>query len=317
MGAVSMHRIRGGGVVLTKGAAITKTHAAALARAGISSLLAVKIEKMDLSEEVAARAIGHLFASRNIAAGPPVRGRVSLKARRDGLLEISEGLLLRLNRVHEGLGIAVLSNLSPVKKGQIVGTIKIVPFALPKLAVKKARAAVGKIPPLAIRPWQFREAVFILTESEETRKLTPKTIGAVRARLEHLGARLKAAIALPHREEEVVAALKALKLSARTLVFLMGASATSDRGDVLPKAIVRAGGKVERLGIPVDPGNLLFTGRLGKTPLIGLPGCARSLALNGFDWILERTLAGMKLTRDDFARLGLGGLLKDIPERPS
>lgn len=317
LGAVSMHRVRAGGVFIAKGALITKGDLAALKRAGIKTLLAAKVETTDLAEGAAAKAASALFASRDIRAEAPVRGRVNLKAARDGLLVVDEKTLIRLNLVHEGLAISVLPAFTPVMKGQLAGTIKVVPFALPKAALKKAKTASGKKPPLAIRPWRLKEAVLILTESEDTRKLTPKTIGAVRARLEHLGARLQTTVTLPHREDEVAAALKALKPKARTLVLVMGASATSDRNDVLPKAIAKAGGKIERLGIPVDPGNLLFTGRLGQSPVIGLPGCARSLSLNGFDWVMERTMAGLRLDKKDFARLGLGGLLKDIPERPT
>jgi molybdenum cofactor cytidylyltransferase len=316
VGAVSMHRVRAGGLTLQKGALITRAHLAALKKAGVTTLLAARLGRTDLAEAAAALAVGKLFASPAIRAEAPVRGRVNLKARRAGLLQVDEPALLRLNLVHEGLAVSVLAGPSPVKEGQLVGTIKIIPFALPKTALQKAKR-VAKKAPLAVVPFRYRDAVLVLTEREDTRKLTPKTVGAVRGRLEHLGARLKTTMTLPHREGEVAAALKALKPGANTVLLVMGASATSDRNDVLPKAIVKAGGRIERLGIPVDPGNLLFTGRLGRAPVIGLPGCARSLALNGFDWVLERMLAGIKMNAKDFARLGFGGLLKDIPERPS
>jgi molybdenum cofactor cytidylyltransferase len=67
--------------------------------------------------------------------------------------------------------------------------------------------------------------------------------------------------------------------------------------------------------MPVDPGNLLFFGELNGKPVIGLPGCARSPALNGADWVLERILCGVTVTPDDIAAMGVGGLLKDIPLR--
>jgi molybdenum cofactor cytidylyltransferase len=67
--------------------------------------------------------------------------------------------------------------------------------------------------------------------------------------------------------------------------------------------------------MPVDPGNLLFLGALGSRPVIGLPGCARSPALNGADWVLERLACGLTLTDDDIAAMGVGGLLKEIPQR--
>ena len=91
------------------------------------------------------------------------------------------------------------------------------------------------------------------------------------------------------------------------------------QGHALPgvaEALRRAGGMVRRFGMPVDPGNLLFVGRIGERPVIGLPGCARSPALNGADWVLERTACGLEPDADDIAAMGVGGLLKEIPIRP-
>ena len=48
-----------------------------------------------------------------------------------------------------------------------------------------------------------------------------------------------------------------------------------------------------RFGMPVDPGNLLLLGRLGGKPVLGLPGCARSPKVNGFDWVLQRLIADL------------------------
>jgi len=68
--------------------------------------------------------------------------------------------------------------------------------------------------------------------------------------------------------------------------------------------------------MPVDPGNLLLLGRVGRTPAIGLPGCARSPKINGFDWVLQRLCAGVTVTSADITTMGVGGLLKEIPTRP-
>ena len=97
---------------------------------------------------------------------------------------------------------------------------------------------------------------------------------------------------------------------------MFGASAVVDAGDVIPAAIEQAGGRVTRFGMPVDPGNLLVLGDLGGTPVIGAPGCARSPTENGFDWILNRLLAGLDVTSEDIAGLGVGGLLMEIVSRP-
>ena len=68
--------------------------------------------------------------------------------------------------------------------------------------------------------------------------------------------------------------------------------------------------------MPVDPGNLLLLARLGGRPVLGLPGCARSPKLNGFDWVLQRLAAGLEVAGRDIMRMGVGGLLMEIPTRP-
>src|SRR5205814_3315076 len=92
--------------------------------------------------------------------------------------------------------------------------------------------------------------------------------------------------------------------------------AITDRRDVIPAAIERTGGAVEHFGMPVDPGNLLLVGKLGRADVIGLPGCARSPKLNGFDFVLWRLAAGLPVERKEIAAMGVGGLLMEIPIRP-
>jgi molybdenum cofactor cytidylyltransferase len=99
-------------------------------------------------------------------------------------------------------------------------------------------------------------------------------------------------------------------------VLIFGASAIVDRGDVVPQGLVAAGGDIVHLGMPVDPGNLLLLGRAGDVPVIGVPSCARSPKLNGFDWVLARTLANLEVTPHDIMDMGAGGLLMEIPTRP-
>ena len=70
------------------------------------------------------------------------------------------------------------------------------------------------------------------------------------------------------------------------LIIVVGASAIVDRRDIIPKAIEINGGSIDRLGMPVDPGNLLLLGHIGKVQIIGAPGCARSSKFNGFDNVL-------------------------------
>src|SRR5262249_51212021 len=76
------------------------------------------------------------------------------------------------------------------------------------------------------------------------------------------------------------------------------------------------GGTIDAFGMPVDPGNLLLSARLGGATVIGLPGCARSPKLNGFDFVLWRIAAGLAVGRAQLAAMGVGRLLSESPTRP-
>jgi len=140
-----------------------------------------------------------------------------------------------------------------------------------------------------------------------------KGVASIRGRLEALGMVLSDVTVVPHEMQAIAQALGAVQSD---LALILTASATSDPYDVAPQALRAAGGVVTRFGMPVDPGNLLFLGALDETPVIGLPGCARAPALNGADWVLERVACGLEVTSADIAGMGVGGLLKEIPQRP-
>ena len=165
-----------------------------------------------------------------------------------------------------------------------------------------------------MRPVQIRSAGLILTEAPgQARDLGGKAEEAVRARLRRLAIELCDVVTVPHEEAAIATALAGLKGG---IALILTGAATSDSRDVAPEALRRAGGSVTRFGMPVDPGNLLFYGALGLRPVIGLPGCARSPALNGADWVLERIACGITPTDADIAAMAVGGLLKEIPIRP-
>jgi molybdenum cofactor cytidylyltransferase len=103
-------------------------------------------------------------------------------------------------------------------------------------------------------------------------------------------------------------------------VLISGIAATVDRADVVPAGIERAGGVIVHAGMPVDPGNLLLLAQLtradSRCAVVGIPTCARSPKLNGFDFVLRRLAAGLEVGAWDIMQMGVGGLLGEIPTRP-
>ena len=136
------------------------------------------------------------------------------------------------------------------------------------------------------------------------------------ARLAALGCTLVLETRCAHSIGELESHIRAALGHPIDLLLIHGASAILDRRDVIPAAIVAAGGRVDHFGMPVDPGNLLLLGHVGELAVLGLPGCARSPKVNGFDWVLERLVAGLPVGPAEIMRMGAGGLLAEIPSRP-
>jgi molybdenum cofactor cytidylyltransferase len=190
--------------------------------------------------------------------------------------------------------------------------VKIIAYGVPgAAAAEAARLGAGS---LRLRSAQYRSAGLVLTEfGAADARLRDKSIAAIETRLIQLGMTLAETRVTGHSTAEIGAALAGLQ---GEMALLLTASATSDPADVGPEGVRAAGGQITRFGMPVDPGNLLFLGEIGARPVIGLPGCARSPALNGADWVLERVACGLSVTGADIAAMGVGGLLKEIPSRP-
>jgi molybdenum cofactor cytidylyltransferase len=144
--------------------------------------------------------------------------------------------------------------------------------------------------------------------------LFDKATAVMNERLAAFGAPPVTDSRVAHDSIALTAAIKATKDA--DLVLVMGASAIADRHDVIPAAIEASGGTITRFGMPVDPGNLLVLGERNGNPIIGLPGCARSPKINGFDWVLQRVVADIPVGNTDIAAMGVGGLLGEIPSRP-
>jgi molybdenum cofactor cytidylyltransferase len=143
-----------------------------------------------------------------------------------------------------------------------------------------------------------------------------KTLRVTAERLAPAGAAIIAERRVPHDEKVLATSINELLALGAELVIVFGASAIADRRDVIPAAITGIGGAIEHFGMPVDPGNLLLIGNAKGVPVLGAPGCARSPVENGFDWVLMRLLAGLKVSRADLMGMGVGGLLMEIVTRP-
>ncbi|MCV6594563.1 MAG: molybdopterin-binding protein [Silicimonas sp.] len=311
-GAILAHSQSLAGGALKKGTLLDPAHIVRLRAAGVTEITVARLEPGDLTEDAAARSIGARLLGPDLRLAEAFTGRSNIVAETAGVLQVNAAAIAATNDVDEGITLATLPDLMRVAPGQLLATIKIIPYGVSARAVDGAIAALGN-GALALRPFQGGRAQLVMTRTPGFKdSLLTKGRQVVETRCQALNYALGDVQVTDHKEENVARALDA----EADLILILGASATSDRADVAPAAVTRAGGRIERFGMPVDPGNLIFLGTLGRARVVGLPGCARSPALNGVDWVLERLSARIPVDSDAIAAMGVGGLLKEMPGRP-
>ncbi len=317
-GAILAHSVKHGGGVFKKGRVLSAEDVAAIAGAGIGRVFAARLGPDDVPEDEAASAVAKVAGGGGTSAQAPFTGRANLHASVHGLALVDVARVRALNRLHESLTLATTASHAVVEKRQMVATVKVIPFAVPRDILATALGIIGNEPVIRVEAFRHGLVGLVITRLPQTKpSLTVKSEEAMRERIAALDGELGPVIVCDHAIAPVREAILKLKAQHCHPVLVFGASAIVDRGDVIPAALAAAGGEVVHLGMPVDPGNLMMYGRLEGVPVIGVPSCARSPKVNGFDWVLERVMAGVHVAAEDIMDMGAGGLLAEIPNRPT
>ena len=314
VGAILAHSITLPKGKLAKGRWLTEDDNAQLAALGMDDVIVAWLEADDIHEDEAATRLAQALVpdpeAQGLRLSKATTGRVNLIATGAGIAQINVAAVNALNAVHPMITLATVPAWHRCDPDTMVGTVKIISYGVPEEAITAAVEAAQSA--IHIRSPQYKTATLIETRTSDE---TPSDKGrrATNGRLFRLNMSLTERVVVPHRTDDIAAAIAE---ASGDVVLILTASATSDPMDVAPSAVRVAGGTVTRFGMPVDPGNLLFLGEVGDRPVIGLPGCARSPALNGADWVLERVICGVPIGDAEISAMGVGGLLKEIPTRP-
>ncbi|GIL00228.1 MAG: 4-diphosphocytidyl-2C-methyl-D-erythritol kinase [Alphaproteobacteria bacterium] len=314
-GAVLAHALQLPDGRLKKGTVLTEAELARIGAAGIETVIAARLEAADIGEDAAATRLGQALASPDIRAEAAATGRVNLYALADGLFTADHAAVDAINGADPGITLATLDHLTPVNAGRLVATVKIIPYAVAGAALDRALAIAGA-PVIGIERYRPRRVGVVATKLPSLKaSVMDKTMRVLADRLAPSRSRLSREVRTAHDEAAIAAGIASV-LPVSDIVLVFGASAICDSDDVIPAAIRRLGGTIIRFGMPVDPGNLLLLGEIDGKPVIGAPGCARSPAENGFDWVLQRLIAGRVVSANEIAGMGVGGLLMEIGGRP-
>lgn len=311
-GAVLAHSLALPDGRLRKGCTLGPSDIARLRAAGVLEVVVAQSDPDDMPEDDAALAVARALVpdGSGLSLRAVGTGRVNIVADAAGLIDLDAQAIHAVNAVDPAMTLATLPPMMRVERGTMVATVKIIPYAVAEQAVQHAAQAATDA--LRLHRPVIARAALILTRVGGA---DPGEKGArvTQDRLARLGVVMEPARLVDHK---IAALADALRATDAPLVLILTGSATSDLHDTAPEALRRAGGQVEHFGMPVDPGNLLFLGDLNGSPVIGLPGCAKSPALNGADWVMERIICGLTVSASDIMGMGVGGLLTEIPSRP-
>jgi molybdenum cofactor cytidylyltransferase len=316
-GGILVHSIRIGGRRLRKGHILEPDDLPTLIAAGLDEVTVARLGPDDAPEDEAARAIAEAAAGAHTSLSPAATGRCNVRAEAQGLVVVDTGAVLAANRCCEGITIATTAPHARAEAGQTIATCKIIPMAVPRDAVEEVSRVLTRAGgAVALAPFRAKRVALVQTTLPGIKpSVLEKTVEVTRSRVEGLGGTLTSTAEVRHRRADIAAAL-AHAVARADIVLVVGASAIADRGDVVPRAVEAAGGRIEHFGIPVDPGNLTLLGAVGEAAVLALPSSFRSPRLHGCDWILWRLFAELPVTSEDIAAMGVGGLIKDIPGRP-
>ena len=310
-GVTLAHTLNLGEKTLKKGRVLTAADIALLRQAGIDAVTGARMGEGDLDENAGAAEIAALLVGPNTETRRPYTGRCNVHAATRGVLRVDAARIDALNALDEAVAIGTLPDYALARPAQVLATVKIIPFAVTRELVERCRAIAAGGPLLRLAELQPRRAALIMGELPGMKENVFRgTVTATRNRLEGLGSRLALVLRCRHARGEYEAKLREARAAGCDLLLVAGATVTKDRLDVVPAAVVAAGGAVDHFGMPVEPGNMLLLAHLGEVPLLVLPGCARSRRSNGLDCVLQRLVAGLPVGRAEIMRMGVGGLIR-------
>lgn len=318
-GVTLAHTLNLGAKTLKKGRVLSAADIALLQAGGIAAVTGARMEAGDLGEDAGAAAIAALLVGPNTETRKPYTGRCNVHAALRGVLCVDAARIDALNALDEAIAIGTLPDHALARPGQVLATVKIIPFAVSQELVARYRAIAAAGPLLRLAPLAPRRAALILGELPGMKENVFRgTVTATRNRLEGFGSRLALVLRCAHARSDYERRLREALAAGCDLILVAGATVTKDRLDTVPAAVVAVGGAIDHFGMPVEPGNMLLAAHVptglpsvvGAVPVLVLPGCARSRRTNGLDWVLARLLAGLPAGRDEIVRMGVGGLIR-------
>ena len=295
---------------VAKATVLEESHIASLVDAGVAKVDVVVPDPNEIAEDLVSERLIHSLTWAGCVFKKANGGRYNVYASHSGFVDFARADIDAFNALSEEITLATCLSGASVTEGDQIATLKIIPFYVSESLVSVVELVLQEIN-LKVRPWQSHLKIGLIQTSNDTitSKIQKKALEVQESRLRAYGINELFDYRSTHDLVGLESAISRATEDALDVLMILGASAICDRHDVVPTAIEEAGGTVIYFGMPVDPGNLLLLGEVGRIKVIGLPGCSRSPAMNGLDLVLDRLMAGLRVSASDIQTMGVGGLL--------
>ncbi|TPG70691.1 molybdopterin-binding protein [Brevibacillus laterosporus] len=264
-----------------------------------------------IHEEEAGQRIAHAVTGSGLILTEPYEGKVSMKARTNGLCKINEQAVHALNEL-EGIALSTILTNQVVTEGQSVAATRIIPLIMKEesIFVLERLAKQFEGPIVDVLPIPARKVGVVITGSEVYKgRIEDKFGPSIRAKVEALGSQVVEQRFAPDDKEIIQQEIEYFLEKGVDLICVTGGMSV-DPDDKTPGAIAGVGSDVVRYGTPMLPGSMLMIAYKGDTPIVGLPGAVMHEPVTSFDVFLPRILCGEHIQECDMTRLGYGGLRK-------
>ncbi len=282
-----------------------------LKRLGKEHVYVLTMQDDEIHENEAAALLAQAISGSGIIAGAePIEGKISLLAAHDGLLKIDTEALYRLNLLGDVMCSTLHTN-QMVSKGEQVAATRLIPLISKRNIVEKAVNEAPREGIVKVKQIKHVKAGLVITGNEVFHGRIKDAFEAVlRKKLSEIGSQVTEVRFAPDDTEIIANEIKSCLAADAELVITSGGMSV-DPDDVTRLGIKAAGATDIVYGTPVLPGSMFLTARIGEVPILGIPACGMFHKITILDLILPRILGGDIISREDFARMGHGGLCRN------
>ncbi len=296
------------GAIFKRGHRICAEDVETLLSLGKNHIYTLELEEGELHEDEAGMRLARALTGPGLAVGEPSEGRLDLFAKHSGLLKIDTARLQRINSVPDVV-VATLHSGTPLENGEKVAGAKVIPLVVNEETVTAVEniCAEGS-PPLQVKPYLAYKIGGIITGQEVVEGRIKDGFAPVLTEKAARFGQEEPFISFCGDDADQIAALVEELLGKGCNMVIITGGMSVDPDDVTPTGIKKTGAEVIKYGAPALPGAMFLLAYKDELPLIGLPACAMYFQNTVLDILLPRLLAGEKVTSEEIAALGHGGL---------